>query len=154
MKNKLNIAEQLKQKYHKCEEVRDFKEMIERSAQIYKTRTAFKLKNKDGEIYSKTYEEVKNDIYALGTELIENGLTNKRIAVIGKNSYKWAISYLASSIVGVVVPIDKELHSDDVINFMNVAECECVLGDGKNLKTITENIEKYLLILKNLLNIT
>ena len=142
MKNKLNIAEQLKQKYHKCEEVRDFKEMIERSAQIYKTRTAFKLKNKDGEIYSKTYEEVKNDIYALGTELIENGLTNKRIAVIGKNSYKWAISYLASSIVGVVVPIDKELHSDDVINFMNVAECECVLGDGKNLKTITENIEK------------
>ena len=142
MKNKLNIAEQLKQKYHKCEEVRDFKEMIERSAQIYKTRTAFKLKNKDGEIYSKTYEEVKNDIYALGTELIENGLTNKRIAVIGKNSYKWAISYLASSIVGVVVPIDKELHSDDVINFMNVAECECVLGDGKHLKTITENIEK------------
>ena len=142
MKNKLNIAEQLKQKYHKCEEVTNFKEMIERSAQIYKTRTAFKLKNKDGEIYSKTYEEVKNDIYALGTELIENGLTNKRIAVIGKNSYKWAISYLASSIVGVVVPIDKELHSDDVINFMNVAECECVLGDGKNLKTITENIEK------------
>ena len=142
MKNKLNIAEQLKQKYHKCEEVRNFKEMIERSAQIYKTRTAFKLKNKDGEIYSKTYEEVKNDIYALGTELIENGLTNKRIAVIGKNSYKWAISYLASSIVGVVVPIDKELHSDDVINFMNVAECECILGDGKNLKTITENIEK------------
>mgnify|MGYP000085800245 FL=1 len=142
MKNKLNIAEQLKQKYHKCEEVTNFKEMIERSAQIYKTRTAFKLKNKDGEIYSKTYEEVKNDIYALGTELIENGLTNKRIAVIGKNSYKWAISYLASSIVGVVVPIDKELHSDDVINFMNVAECECILGDGKNLKTITENIEK------------
>ncbi len=142
MKNKLNIAEQLKQKYHKCEEVTNFKEMIERSAQIYKTRTAFKLKNKDGEIYSKTYEEVKNDIYALGTELIENGLTNKRIAVIGKNSYKWAISYLASSIVGVIVPIDKELHSDDVINFMNVAECECILGDGKNLKTITENIEK------------
>ena len=59
MKNKLNIAEQLKQKYHKCEEVTNFKEMIERSAQIYKTRTAFKLKNKDGEIYSKTYEEVK-----------------------------------------------------------------------------------------------
>ena len=142
MKNKLNIAEQLKQKYHKCEEVTNFKDMIERSEQIFKARTAFKLKNKDGEIYSKTYEEVKNDIYALGTELIVNGLENKRIAIIGKNSYKWAISYLAASIVGVVVPIDKELHSDDVINFMNVAECECILGDGKNLKTITENIEK------------
>lgn len=142
MKNKLSIAEQLKQKYHKCEEVTNFKDMIERSAEIYKTRIAFKLKNKKGEIYSKTYEEVKNDIFALGTELIENGLQNKRIAVIGKNSYKWAISYLAATIVGVVVPIDKELHSDDVINFMNVSECECILGDRKNLKTITENIEK------------
>ncbi len=142
MKNKLSIAEQLKQKYHKCEEVTNFKEMIERSTEIYKTRIAFKLKNKNGEIYSKTYEEVKDDIFALGTELIESGLQNKRIAVIGKNSYKWAISYLAATIVGVVVPIDKELHSDDVINFMNVSECECILGDRKNLKTITENIEK------------
>ena len=142
MKNKLSIAEQLKQKYHKCEEVTNFKEMIERFTEIYKTRIAFKLKNKNGEIYSKTYEEVKDDIFALGTELIESGLQNKRIAVIGKNSYKWAISYLAATIVGVVVPIDKELHSDDVINFMNVSECECILGDRKNLKTITENIEK------------
>ena len=35
MKNKLSIAEQLKQKYHKCEEVTNFKEMIERSTEIY-----------------------------------------------------------------------------------------------------------------------
>lgn len=84
MKNKLNIAEQLKTKYTNAEEVTNFKDMIERSAQIFKARTAFKLKNKDGEIYSKTYEEVKNDIYALGTELIVNGLENKRIAIIGK----------------------------------------------------------------------
>ena len=43
---------------------------------------------------------------------------NQKICVIGKNSYKWAVSYIAASIVGIVVPIDKELHSDDVINFI------------------------------------
>lgn len=142
MKEKLKIADELKQKYHKCEEITNFKQMIDRSAEIYKTRTAFKLKDKDGKIYNKTYEELKADVTALGTSLIEQGLLNKRIAVIGKNSYKWAISYLAASIVGIVVPIDKELHSDDVINFMNVSESKCILGDNKNLKKIVENIEK------------
>ena len=142
MKEKLKIADELKQKYHKCEEITNFKQMIDRSAEIYKTRTAFKLKDKDGKIYNKTYEELKADVTALGTSLIEQGLLNKRIAVIGKNSYKWAISYLAASIVGIVVPIDKELHSYDVINFMNVSESKCILGDNKNLKKIVENIEK------------
>ena len=142
MSKNLTIAEQLKKKYHKCEEVTNFKDMIDRSAEIFKTRTAFKLKDKDGNIYSKTYEGLKQDVVNLGTALIEKGLLNKRIAVIGKNSYNWAISYLAASITGIVVPIDKELHSDDVINFMNVSECECILGDSKNLNQIQENIDK------------
>ena len=142
MKKELTIEEKLKEKYHKCEEVTNFKEMLDRSATIFKTRTAFKLKDEEEKIYNKTYEELKQDVASLGTSLIEKGLQNKRIAVIGKNSYKWAISYLAASIVGIVVPIDKELHSDDVINFMNVSNSECVLGDNKNLKPIIENIEK------------
>ena len=142
MSKELTIAEQLKEKYHKCEEVTNFKEMLDRSATIFKTRTAFKLKDENGNIYNKTYEELRQDVAALGTSLIKKGLLNKRIAVIGKNSYKWAISYLAASIVGIVVPIDKELHSDDVINFMNVSKSECILGDNKNLKQIIENIEK------------
>lgn len=136
------ISEKLKEKYHKCEEVTNFKEMLDRSATIFKTRTAFKLKDKKGNIYNKTYDELKKDVMSLGTSLIEKGLLNKKIAVIGKNSYKWAISYLAASIVGIVVPIDKELHADDVINFMNVSKSECILGDDKNIKQIISDIEK------------
>ena len=142
MKEKLKIADELKQKYHKCEEITNFKQMLDRSATIFKTRTAFKLKDEEGNIYNKTYEELRQDVATLGTSLIESGLLNKKIAVIGKNSYKWAISYLAASIVGIVVPIDKELHSDDVINFMNVSKTQCILGNNKNLKPILENIEK------------
>lgn len=142
MSKTITIADKLRKKYHKCEEVTNFKDMLDRSATIFKTRTAFKLKDENGNIYNKTYEEVKEDVKALGTSLIEKGFLNKRIAVIGKNSYKWAISYLASTIVGIVVPIDKELHSEDVINFMNVSNTECILGDNKNLKKIIENIDK------------
>ena len=135
-KKDLNIAEKLKKKYHKCEEVTNFKDMLSRSAKIYKTRTAFKLKDENGNIYSLTYEELEKDVIHLGTSLIKHGFLNKRIAVIGKNSYKWAVSYLAASIVGIVVPIDKELHSDDVVNFLNISEAVCLLGDDKNISQI------------------
>lgn len=141
MAQKLTISEQLKNKYHKTEEVTNFKEMLYRSADIYRSRTAFKKKNSDGKIISITYEEFKNDVIYLGTSLIKNGFLNKKIAVIGKNSYNWCVSYLAASIVGIVVPIDKELHTDDVINFMNVSESVCILGDNKNLSQISKNID-------------
>lgn len=142
MKEKLTIADQLRKKYHKTEEVTNFKQMLYRSGDIYRSRTAFKQKDKNGNIYSINYEQFKNDVINLGTSLIEKGFLNKRIAVIGKNSYKWCVSYLAASIVGVVVPIDKELHTDDVINFMNVSQTVCILGDKKNLDSILDNIEK------------
>ncbi len=142
MKKNLNTAQQLKQKYHKTEEVTNFKQMLYRSADIYRSRTAFKKKDKDGNIIKVTYEEFKNDIVYLGTSLIKKGFLNKKIAVIGKNSYEWCISYMAASIVGIVVPIDKELHTDDVINFMNISETSCILGDDKNLSEILKQINQ------------
>ena len=142
MEKNLTVADKLKKKYHKTEEVTNFKDMLYRSGDIYRSRTAFKLKDENGNIKRISYEEFKNDVIYLGTNLIKNGFLGKRIAVIGKNSYKWSVSYLAASIVGIVVPIDKELHSDDVINFMNVSQTACLLGDNKNLDTLLDNIQK------------
>lgn len=142
MSKNLTIAEQLKEKYHKTEEVTNLKDMLYRSGDIYRNRTAFKKKNKNGEIETVTYEQFKNDVVSLGTSLIDKGFLNRRIAVIGKNTYNWCVSYMAATIVGVVVPIDKELHTDDVINFMNVSQTVCILGDDKNLSSILDNIQK------------
>ena len=142
MADNKTIAEKLKEKYHHTEEVTNFKEMLYRSEKIYKSRTAFKLKDENQKIYKVTYEQFKKDIISIGTSLIEYGLLNKKIAVIGKNSYKWVVSYLAASIVGIVVPLDKELHYDDVINFLNVSNADCILGDDKNLNLIIENNSK------------
>jgi len=140
MKKNLTDAEKLKLKYHKTEEVTNFKDMLYNSAKNYRSRTAFKVKDSEGKIHSIKYEEFKNDVVYLGTSLIKKGLLNKKIAIIGQNSYNWCVSYLAASIVGVVVPIDKELHTDDVINFMNVSNADCILGNKKNLKPISDDI--------------
>ena len=48
---------------------------------------------------------------------------------MGKNSYNWATSYLASVIVGVVVPIDKESKEDAIIEFLNTGEVNAIIAD-------------------------
>lgn len=132
----------LKSKYFKVHNVTDLKDLLYKSAERYKNRNAFRLKDKSGKIYGVKYIEFKNHVEALGTALLDLGLKDKSIAVIGKNSYSWISSYLAASIIGTVVPIDKELHVDDITNFINVSEAKAVIGDSKHIKSIIDNKEK------------
>jgi long-chain acyl-CoA synthetase len=136
---KKSLAEKLNKKYHKALEITDLKDLLYKSATRYTRRAAFKLKDKIGNIYKVTYEKFRKDVMALGTALINLGLKDEYIAVTGKNSYNWAVSYLAATIVGIVVPIDKELKSEDIINFLNVSSSKAILGDDKY---ITELISK------------
>ena len=106
-------------RYFKTYEIEDLKDMLEKTANKNGKKTAFKLKDNNGKIIKKTYIEFKNDVESLATKLIDLGLKNERIAVMGKNSYKWAISYLASTIIGVVVPIDKEASKENIKDFLN-----------------------------------
>ena len=142
MKESKTISEQLKEKLWKVPEVVDLRDMILKSAKTYGEKAAFELKNEDGSLYKISYNQVKKDVISLGTGLLEHGLGGKAIGVIGKNSYSWVISYIAASIVGVVVPIDKELHPDDIINFLNVSESSAIIGDSKFLKSIKSNANK------------
>ena len=56
MEKKLTDAEKLKLKYHKTEEVTNFKDMLYNSAKNYHSRTAFKVKDSEGKINSIKYE--------------------------------------------------------------------------------------------------
>ena len=123
-------------KYFKTYDITDLRDMLYKTTLNNKKKTAFRLKDKTGRIYNVSYEEFKKDVEAFGSKLINMKLTSKRIAIIGKNSYNWAVSYFASCIVGVVVPIDKELHTDDVINFLNISESSLIIGDLKNIEDV------------------
>lgn len=123
--------ELLEKKLFTVPNITDLKDMLYKSANKYKNKFAFKLKDATGKIYGITYEKFKNDIEALGTAIAKLGLIGKSICVIGKNSYNWSVSYIASSILGTVVPLDKELHTEDIINFVNISESSAVIGDEK-----------------------
>ena len=130
MKKKIN--------YFKTYEIEDLKDMLEKTAVKNSTKTAFKVKDQNGKIINKSYIDFKNDVQSLSTKLIEMGMKNQRIAVMGKNSYSWAISYLAVTIIGIVVPIDKEASKENVKEFLNVSNSKAIIADDKYLNEIFE----------------
>ena len=72
---------------------------------------AFILKDKDGNHINITYRELKDEINYLGTAFFNLGLKEKKIAVIGKNSYMWALSYLTILFGNMIaIPLDKDLE--------------------------------------------
>ncbi len=125
-------------KYFKTYEIEDLKDMLEKTAEKNGNKTAFELKDNNGKIIKKTYIDFKKDVEKLSTKLIEMGLKNQKIAVMGKNSYGWAISYLASTIIGIVVPIDKEASKDNIKEFLNVSGAKAIIADNKYLNEIYE----------------
>lgn len=136
------ITEELEKNYFTRDEFSNLKDMLFNALSNYPSNIAFELKDINHNIVRITYSEYIDDVISLGTELINMGFFGKKIAVIGKNSYNWSISYMAASIIGIVVPIDKELHSDDIINFINISEVSAILGDNKILQNIFNNISK------------
>ena len=140
MENKPVLVQELEKKYMKTYEITDFKDLLYKTYEKNKEKVAFKIKE-DGKIKEITYKKYKEDVENLATELLELGLENQKICVIGKNSYKWAVSYLATAIIGIVVPLDKELNIDEIINFINISESCAILGDNKYIGKLIENKE-------------
>ena len=128
-------------KYNEVREVTNLKQMLNESRKLYGERPAFKLK-KDGEITEITHNEYFDQVNALGTKLINLGLKDKRIAIIGENRYEWALAYLAiANGTGIVVPLDKLLPAIEIEELLIRSEAECIFYTDK-YKDIMEEIRK------------
>lgn len=130
-------------KYKESRPITDIKHMIETSAELYADNVAFYEKKKKGQPYEPiTYKEMLSQMNALGTALIDLGLKDKRIAIIGANSSKWALSYLATVCgTGVVVPLDKELPASTLEDLIKQSDATAVIFD-KKYEDIFDEIKK------------
>lgn len=133
----------MKDKFYKVREIENLKDMIEQSRKLYGNKPAFTLKNEAGELVDILYSEFYKDINALGTAFINLGLKNKRIAVIGENRYEWCVTYLATvNGTGIIVPLDKELHEEELLNLLKRSEASAVVFSKKKEKLIQNISEK------------
>ncbi len=128
-------------KYYPVRDIVNLKEMLETSCKLYSERTAYLTK----EFGTKEYQEIKykallEDVNSLGTALIHKGLKGKKIAIIGENRYNWACSYLAAICgTGIVVPLDRLLPKQEIVNCLERAHVSAVIYSDK-VKDVIEEI--------------
>ncbi len=128
---------------YEVREFHNFRELLNQSEALYGNSPAFKIKNQIGQILDISYTHFKGDVEALGTALLDLGLSGTKIAVAGANSYKWCLSYMAVGCgVGVVVPTDKELPFDDIKSILDVSETKAIIFDKKFGDKLLENRDK------------
>lgn len=142
-------------KYKESRPITDIRDMILSSTALYPDNVAFYEKENKGAPYGKTtYREMTEKMNALGTALVDLGLKDKRIAIIGANSSRWALSYLATVCgTGAVVPLDKELPAETLEEFITQAQVSAVIFDRKYeemFRSIKEKNTNMLAVLINM----
>lgn len=123
----------MREAVHEFEKFIDLKDMLNKSVEKFGNKPAYIYKTETlGEFKEISYKEFKNDIDALGTALINLGLKDRRIAIIGDNRYEWSVSYLAvSNGTGVVVPLDKALPNNEIESLIIRSEVDAVVYTEK-----------------------
>lgn len=120
-------------------QLKTLKDIILKKCDEYSENTAFLEKDKKTkEFQGITYKKLKEDVISLSTALsIKYNLLGEKIAIIGENSYNWYMSYMAVTTgTGIVVPLDKELPENEIINLINRSDAKCIIYSGKKKNAI------------------
>jgi len=130
--------------------VETLKELVDASAQKFPDRAAYMYKDDHKEPFkSMTYAEFKEEQDAIGTALVARGFKGSKIAVIGDNSHRWALSYYSVVCgVGVIVPIDRNLEKGEITNLLERADVEAVFASTKLTATALPLLKDLPLIKK------
>ena len=141
-------------KERKVTQFENIKELIYNSVKKYENHIAFVIKKTNGkkaEYQNITYKELLDEINSLGTKLYELGIKNKRIAIVGRNRYEWALSHLTNLLgANVSIPLDKDLQIDELESSLIRSKADVIIFDEKHIEKIEEiknrnqtNITKY-----------
>ncbi|MDD4608355.1 MAG: AMP-binding protein [Bacilli bacterium] len=126
-------------------EFKNILDMLEVRYVTHHDKIAFYQKNKNKEFDKITYAQLKCDVDYLKAALLDMGLKGKKIAIIGKNRYEWALSYLATLCgVGVVVPLDKQLSDHEIKNCLDRVDVEAIIYSNEfeeRLKKIASDVK-------------
>ena len=140
----------------KRDTIRDY---INHAIKMYPNNKAFIIKNKADKEVSYTnisYNDFSEDLKHFGTALIELGLENKRIAIISKNRYEWALSYFSVlNGVGITVPLDKGLPEQEIESSLARSHAEAVIfekefiGIMKNIASKNIGVKEFICMDEN-----
>lgn len=123
-----------KRKLYDAVKMKDFRELVNRYSTLYSEQIAFEYKETPNsqEHIKITYAQFADDIKSLGTALLNMGLSEKKVAIIGPNRYEWCTSYLAITTSNmIVVPLDRALPANEIEDLIIRSKAEAVIFDKK-----------------------
>ena len=130
------------EKYFEATEFENIKELIYDAVQKYNNETAFIIKHKSEKevTYENiTYTKLLEEVNYLGTKFYDLGYENKRVSIVGRNSYEWVMTHLANLLGGMVsVPLDKELQVDELESCLIRSQADVLVFDEKYIENIEE----------------
>ncbi|MCL2213051.1 MAG: AMP-binding protein [Oscillospiraceae bacterium] len=120
----------------------NFKEIIAKSARLAGAKTAYKFK-KDDVVKSVTYSEFQKLTQSLGTGLYTLGHKTSHVAIVSENRFEWITTLFAVLAgEGVVIPTDKELPIDEIINILTHSDSEAVFTSATYVPQFKERLDK------------
>ncbi len=121
-------------------EIHNLRDVIKKRLHEFPENPVFLVKEKKGGDYIPiSTEKYDHDIDSLGTYFMNTVKKGARIAIFAETRYEWYVSYLATTNgTGCVVPLDKELPVDDVLNMLTRAEVDIVLFSKSKLDIINQ----------------
>lgn len=132
------------EKTYKVRNIENMKDLLTQSVQLFGQKNAFLVRDNQNDYSGISYLQFSKDIDALGTALLDMGLMDKNIALIGENRYEWCVTYLATvNGVGVTVPLDKELPVHEIENLLRTSKSTALVFSGKlgeDIKKITSAV--------------
>lgn len=136
----------------------NIKQIVYDVVKKYPNNKAFIVKNKENDkvtyrniCFTELLEEVNN----FGAGLYKLGLKDKKIAIISKNRYEWALSYI-SILLGnmIAVPLDKGLTEIEIENSIERSNPDAIIFDNRISEHILKmkeniNVKQYICMDKN-----
>ncbi len=135
--------------YYQAPPIYHLRDLLIESQKKFKDRisVAYREKVSDKDPATKTYDDLYRDVVRMQDSLSKTTKAGSRIAVIGDNSYKWMVTYLAvASGFGTIVPLDRLLKPEELGPMLERSKASVVVYDApfhelmQSLKKDNDNI--------------
>jgi long-chain acyl-CoA synthetase len=123
---------------YEVRKIKDLRDMLRQSVQLFSDKTAFLVKDGQGSDYSPvTYQQFGRDVDGFGTALCQLGVSGGRVAILAETRYEWYVSYMSTVTgVGTVVPLDKELPQGEIVNLLTRSQADVLIYSKSKQKDV------------------
>ena len=117
----------------------NLQELVSASAMRFGDKPLYKYFDADGRVREMSYCTFGNETKAIGTALAAYGLLGKRIAILSESRPEWMVGYVATiGGGGVTIPLDRELQTEQIRNFLNLSEANAIFFSAPYEKALLE----------------